>query len=157
MRGLALKLWLILGGTLLLPDPGVACRGQAQPKHRVTVEDQGALKDALYMQLSPDGNMLVYIVGEEKGELWLVETRAGSTPRKLFEGTVPTWSPDSKHLAYYSNRSGTLQLWVLDVASGRAEQVTNLPGGIDPDPWTRFTGWYYDALRYSWSPDGRRL
>ncbi len=156
MRELASKLWLIVGVTLLL-DPGMACRGQMQPKHRVTMEDQQTLKESVYMQLSPDGKMLVYVVGEEKGELWLVETRAGSTPRKLFEGTVPMWSRDSKHLAYYSNRSGTLQLWVLDVASGRTEQVTNLPGGIDPDPWTRFSGWYYDALRYSWSPDGTKL
>jgi dipeptidyl aminopeptidase/acylaminoacyl peptidase len=156
MRGLALKLWLVVGVTLLL-DPGVACRGQAQLKHRVTVDDQQTLKESLYMQISPDGKMLVYILGEEKGELWLVETRVGSTPRKLFEGTVPTWSPDSKHLAFYSNLSGTLQLWVLDVASGRTGQVTNLPGGIDPDPWTRLNGWYYDPLRYSWSPDGAKI
>lgn len=156
MRGLALKLWLIVGLALLL-EPGVACRGQVQPKHRVTVEDQGTLKQSLYMQLSPDGKMLVYIMGEEKGELWLIETRAGSIPRKFFEGTVPMWSPDSKHLAYYSKQSGTLQLWVLDITSGQTEQVTNLAGGIDPDPWTRFSGFYYDALRYSWSPDGKRL
>jgi Tol biopolymer transport system component len=156
MRRLASKLWLIVGVALLL-DPGAACRGQAQPKHRVMVEDQQTLKSSLYMQLSPDGKMLVYVLGEQKGELWLVETRSGSTPRKLFEGTVPMWSPDSKHLAYYSNRSGSLQLWVFDVASGHTEQVTNVPGGIDPDPYTRFNGWYYDALRYAWSPDGTKL
>jgi dipeptidyl aminopeptidase/acylaminoacyl peptidase len=156
MRGLGFKLCLILGVAPLL-EPGVACRAQVQPRHRVTVEDQENLKQSLYLQLSPDGKMLVYIMGEEKGELWLVETRAGSTPRELFEGTVPMWAPDSKHLAYYSNRSGTMQLWVLDVASGRTEQLTNLPGGIDPDTWTRFSGLYYDALRYSWSPDGTKL
>jgi dipeptidyl aminopeptidase/acylaminoacyl peptidase len=156
LRGLALELWLIVGLTLLL-DPGVNCSGQIQPKHRVTVEDQETLKESLYMQLSPDGKMLVYVMGEEKGELWLVEAKAGSTPTELFEGTVPTWSPDSRHLAYYSSRSGTLQLWALDVASGRTEQVTNLLGGIDPDPWTRLNGWYYDPLRYSWSPDGTKL
>src|SRR6266481_6397244 len=98
MRCLAMKLWPIVGVALLL-DPGVAYSGRGQPKHRVTVEDQQTLKEALYMQLSPDGKMLVYIMGEEKGELWLVETKAGNTPRKLFEGTVPMWSPDSKHLA----------------------------------------------------------
>ena len=156
MRGLAFKLWPLVGVALLL-DPGAACRGQSQPKHSVTMEDQQTLKQSLYMQLSPDGKMLLYIMGEEKGELWLIETRAGSTPRRLFEGTVPIWSPDSKYLAYYSNGSGTLQLWVLDITSGRTEQLTNLPGGIDPDPWTRFSGFYYDALRYSWSPDGKRL
>ncbi len=156
MQWLPVKLWPIVGVALLL-DPGVACSGQAQPKHRITVEDSQTLKDALYMQLSPEGKTLAYVMGAEKGELWLVETRAGSTPRKLFEGTVPMWSPDSKHLAYYSNRSGTLQLWVLDVSSGRTEQVTNLPAGIDPDPRTRFAGWYYDPLRYAWSPDGTKL
>ncbi len=156
MRTLAFKLWLIVGVALLL-HPGMACSGQTQPKHRVTLEDQETLKESLYMQLSPDGKQLVYVMSEEKGELWLVETKAGSKARKLFEGTVPMWSPDSKHLAYYSDRSGTLQLWVLHVASGGTEQLTSLPGGVDPDPWTRFSGWYYDPLHYSWSPDGTKL
>jgi dipeptidyl aminopeptidase/acylaminoacyl peptidase len=148
--------WPIVAMAMVLYS-GVSCSGQTQAKHRVTLADQQTLKECLYMQLSPDGKMLVYMLGQEKGVLWLLNTRPGSTPVKLFEGTVPMWSPDSEHLAYYSNRSGTLQLWVLDVASGRTEQLTDLQGGIDPDPWTGFTGWYYDPLRYSWSPDGKKL
>src|SRR5260370_8180143 len=67
MRTLAFKLWLIVGVALLL-HPGMACSGQTQPKHRVTLEDQETLKESLYMQLSPTGNQPAYFLNKDTAE-----------------------------------------------------------------------------------------
>ncbi len=70
---------------------------------------------------------------------------------------MPRWSPDGSRLAFYSTRSGALQLWVLDLKGGEAVQITNIEGGINPNAVARFTGWGDDPLRYCWSPDGTRI
>src|SRR5258708_39337939 len=119
---------------------------RAEGKHRVTAGDAATLAQPLYMSLSPDGSELVYTVGEEKSELWLIDTRPGSHPGRLARGSIPKLSPDGRQLAFYSTQSGVLQLWIRDMVSGRSRQVTRLPKGIDPDPWSRFTGYYYDSL-----------
>ena len=131
----------------------------AQDKRSVTFDD---LKDFVHVQsidLSPDGKVLAYAVDWDHPMLWLVDTLGGA-PRDLGPGQFPSWSPDGKHLAYYSRQSGDLQLWVYTASSGDFQQVTNLKGGIDPDPMTMFIGmdgWLGDPLRYSWSPDSRNL
>jgi dipeptidyl aminopeptidase/acylaminoacyl peptidase len=70
---------------------------------------------------------------------------------------MPRWSPDGRRLSFYSGRSGTLQLWVLDLKRGETVQITNVTGGISPNPLIRFMGWGRDPLRYSWSPDGTKI
>jgi dipeptidyl aminopeptidase/acylaminoacyl peptidase len=139
----------------LLAGSYPAALAQARVKHAVTIGDLETLRQAIYMRLSPDGKTLAYVM--QDGNLWLLSTRPSSSPRRLFKGTVPLWSPDGRRLAYYSAFSGTLQLWVFDMTNSRVEQVTHIPGGIDPDPSTRFSGWSYDMLRYDWSPDGQKL
>lgn len=141
----ALILWL----TVL---PGARATVQEHSKHWVTLEDLLSLKVGnLALALSPDGKTLAYAVDED---VWLVSTGPGGVPRKLGKGYIPLWSPQNDRLAYYSSRSGTLQLWVFDLRTNRSEQVTQFAGGIDPDPWARMMGSFSDSLRYSWSPDG---
>jgi dipeptidyl aminopeptidase/acylaminoacyl peptidase len=135
----------------------------AKAKHRVTFDDLGKSQMVVNMQLSPDGGTLAYAITDPSqypaanGGLWLVALRQGSTPRKVADGVLPTWSPDGRKIVFYSGGRGGFQLWTLDVASGRSEAITELPGGIDPDPVTRITGDRYDALAVSWSPDSTRL
>jgi dipeptidyl aminopeptidase/acylaminoacyl peptidase len=106
------------------------------------------------MRLSPHGDLLAYTVD---GEIWLVATQKGSRPEKVAKGALPLWSPDGERLAFYSEASGTFQLWVLELKSLRSEQLTHFERGIDPDPATRLFGFGSDALRYGWSPDSRKL
>jgi dipeptidyl aminopeptidase/acylaminoacyl peptidase len=56
-----------------------------------------------------------------------------------WEDRNPAWSPDGRQLAFASNRAGSWDLYVLDMANGELHQVTNLPG--------------YESYP-SWSPDG---
>ncbi len=55
----------------------------------------------------------------------------------------PAWSPDGTKIAFQSNRSGNLDLWVIDVdARGGLTQITSAPE-TDAQP--------------AWSPDGTKI
>jgi len=127
---------------------------QIRPKHLVTINDLESLREATYLEPSRDGRFLAYEMDET---VWLLSTKGGNEPKKLVEGTIPRWSPDGTRLAYYSRQSGSTQLWVLDVAEGKIEQVTHLAGGIDPSPQTIIRGWSFTPFLYDWSPNGTRL
>lgn len=125
----------------------------SQIRHVVTLQDLQSLEEATYVQVSPQDDMVAYVW---KKSLWLVATRPGSVPRQFGKADFPLWSPDGKTIAYYSHESGTNQLWMLNVATGMATQVTDLKDGIDPEPRVA-AYWSSDPLRYSWSPDSTKL
>ena len=66
-----------------------------------------------------------------KNTVWVLDSATGSTPRQLTtEGleNAPAsamWSPDGKRMLYTSRRTGTLDIYVLDVSSGQSLQLTN--------------------------------
>lgn len=98
---------------------------------------------------SPDGKWVSYF-SDRSGEYQLViaDPSGLQPPRAIAlpdpdRYYTPVWSPDSKRLAYHDTN---LQVWVLDVASGRAKVV----GG---DPWM----WPRRSLQPAWSPDSRWL
>jgi Tol biopolymer transport system component/DNA-binding winged helix-turn-helix (wHTH) protein len=53
-----------------------------------------------------------------------------------------TWSPDSRYIAYSSDRGGKFDIWVQQVSGGDPVQVTHSPGN----------NWQPD-----WSPDGKYI
>jgi dipeptidyl aminopeptidase/acylaminoacyl peptidase len=126
----------------------------AQVKHRVSLADLQTLKSADYLQISPEGDSLAFVVN---GEIWVVPTWHPAAPQSFGHGELPVWSPDGKLLAYYSDANGPLQLFVRNIPSGSARQLTRMARGINPDPYTRLVGWTQDPLQYSWSPDGKHL
>ena len=92
--------------------------------------------------LSPDGKSVAF---RALNDLWTM--RLGGTPQPLFEDpwwkSDPDWSPDGSRLAYASDRTGTLNLWVRDLATATDTQVTFLTESA--------------AVSCRWSPDGREL
>lgn len=104
------------------------------------------------MSLSGDGTTLAYAISNES--VWIASTKTGSIPRRVGRGFMPVWSPQGDRVAFYSDASGDIQLWVYQLKAADAVQITHIPGGIDPDPATRIVGWVHDAFRYGWSPDG---
>jgi dipeptidyl aminopeptidase/acylaminoacyl peptidase len=120
-------------------------------KHGVTLADLESLRTARDLALSPNGELLAYAQAEE---VWLISTRGTSTPSRIAPGFMPVWSPDGKRLAYYSSRSGTLQLWMWDFETGENRQLTVLAQGIAPA--LALSGQRAE-LAYSWSPDSIRL
>ena len=82
------------------------------------------------------------------GDVYVLPADAGpsTTPTRLTTTSAPeadpVWSPDSRRIAFASNRDGTWRIYLMD-ADGT--DVTLLPSG---------TG---DATEPAWSPDGGRI
>jgi Tol biopolymer transport system component len=119
--------------------------------------------------LSPDGKKLVFdstrnLVEGEPGntsDLFVMDAD-GSNQTFLTRGGSPTWSPDSKYIAFHASASGTGQtinnlpgaatedsdIFVVNVDDllehgTPPRNLTNDPGAVDDDP--------------DWSPDGKAI
>ncbi len=96
---------------------------------------------------SPDGKSVAYF-SDESGEYLLhVRSQDGRGEAKRYKlGDAPSfyynpvWSPDSKRIAYQDKR---MNLWYIDLASGKSTKVDTAPYDDDPPP------------PVAWSPDGK--
>jgi Tol biopolymer transport system component/imidazolonepropionase-like amidohydrolase len=88
--------------------------------------------------LSPDGTQVAFAA---LGDLWVMPI--GGDARRVtddrFVEMHPTWSPDGRALAYSSDRDGTMDLWVRDMASGAERKVAA------------------NATKASWAPRGSEI
>ncbi len=97
-------------------------------------------------QLSPDGRFIFYTVSEgETTHIWRANID-GSNPEQLthHEGYNGRFSisPNVEKMAFISDRTGTNQLFILDLKSMELEQISFFP---------------LMAKYSSWSPDGKQL
>ncbi len=103
-------------------------------------------------QLSPDGKTVAFTVqtidldkNTKPKQIYLVPSSGGAPRLITTQGTDnerPQWSPDSKRLAFISNRGGSSQVWTMNADGSDARQITSLAteaGGV------------------LFSPDGKKL
>ncbi len=92
-------------------------------------------------QISPDGNWVAFSVttpdvasNKKPTQIWVMPLNGGA-PRQITrdgdDNERPRWSPDSKRIAYVSNRSGSSQIWLMDPDGSNAKQVTNFAAEAD--------------------------
>jgi Tol biopolymer transport system component len=93
--------------------------------------------------VSPDGRFIAFVA---LGDLWMLSTTSG-VPVQLtndsFVEADPSWSPDGRELAFASDRDGTMNVWIRDLATSRDRQVTFSRAG--------------NASGTAWSPDGTKI
>ncbi|MBI3656937.1 MAG: S9 family peptidase [Acidobacteria bacterium] len=113
------------------------------PRRPMTFGDVIKIKRVADPQLSPDGKWIAYAVTQydmEKNSrqtnIWLIPANGGE-PRRLTASekvdSSPRWSPDSRKVAFISNRDGSSQVWVIDVGGGEARRITKMAteaGGV---------------------------
>jgi dipeptidyl aminopeptidase/acylaminoacyl peptidase len=124
-------------------------------KKTITHEDLWLLQRVGAPVPSPDGKWAVFSVTapaydakDQSADLWVVPVDGSAAARQLTQtkssesGTA--WSPDGTRLAFSAKRDGdeVAQLYLLPLAGGEAERVTNLTLG---------------ARAPKWSPDGKQL
>ncbi|HEU5161217.1 MAG TPA: serine hydrolase [Streptosporangiaceae bacterium] len=129
-----------------------------RPTRPLTEADVLALQVPAEPALSPDGTQVAYVLrssdeaaDENRSVLWLAAVDGDAAdgdadgPRRLTTGhhdSAPAWSPDGTRLAFLRTDDGPAQVWVLPLAGGEPERVTDLPAG---------------AGAAVWSPDGDRI
>jgi len=140
-----------LAGTALT----LAVAAAAEPT-RFGIDDLVRIANVTELDLSPDGEWVVYSVGEANLEedatyydLWRARWD-GSGKHALTRTAdadehMPAISPDGKWIAFLSDRGdedAKTQVWVMPSDGGEAEALTNFPGGVSD---------------YDWAPDSARL
>jgi dipeptidyl aminopeptidase/acylaminoacyl peptidase len=139
--------------SILLVSPISGPMVQAQGKHRVSLDDLWTVKEIRSAELSPNGDKIAFMVS---GTLEIGSVHDPEHSKPLGSAMVPTWSPSGQKLAYYSDQTGTQQLWVYDSATQQSKVITKIVGGITAE-WAAGSGWGDDNWRYSWSPDGTQI
>ena len=105
--------------------------------------------------MSPDGKYIAYVVrkpimedekSEYRSQVWVAAADGSfNVPYTLWEHSAdnPSFSPDSKYLAFTSPREDKeSQIWVMRVSGGEAEKITQGKSGVN---------------QFKWSPDGQRI
>ncbi len=100
------------------------------------------VKGIIAPALSPDGKHVVF---EALNQIWLLEIggKAAALSHDSFHKQSPVWSPDGTRIAYSSDKGGTANIYVLDLATRSEQRVTDLRDAAAVDP--------------VWSPDGKKL
>ncbi|MFF0246448.1 amidohydrolase family protein [Streptosporangium sandarakinum] len=92
--------------------------------------------------VSPDGSTIAFRALND-----IYTMRIGHKPVPLFRDrwwkADPDFSPDGRHLAFVTDRTGTLNIWARDLTTGTDRQLTQLTDSA--------------ALSVRWSPDGKEI
>ncbi len=136
---------------LILPLGSIAQNGNKP----IVTSDVLKLTTANQIQISPDGTKAVMVVTRKavKKDKEYYYTRhlymsnlAGGDPIQLTFGDrndgQPSWSPDSKHIAFVRKDGEASQIWILPLNGGEAYPLTKLKTG---------------ASQPVWSPDGMKI
>jgi Tol biopolymer transport system component/DNA-binding winged helix-turn-helix (wHTH) protein len=103
--------------------------------------------DVSDLTVSSSGHRLVYVQGSTNTNIWRLDLQGSrAQAHKLIvssaEQEAPSISPDGRRIAFESNRSGNLEIWVCDVDGSNVLQLTSF-GAQTGTP--------------RWSPDGGRI
>jgi Tol biopolymer transport system component len=117
-----------------------------------SIDQSLSAKSVTNAEISPDGRYVGYVVqqadwdeNEFVQQIWIANVATGdryplTSGRKSNQN--PLWSPDSKRLAFISERDGKKQIYVINPHGGEAQQLTNEDNGV---------------IGFHWAPDGSAI
>ncbi|KAA0565214.1 S9 family peptidase [Bacillus sp. CH30_1T] len=112
----------------------------------IEIHDLYELRAVSDPRLSPSGDEAVYvktIMCEERNEYFSTLHSIRLQDKTIRQWTfgeqkisTPRWSPDSRKIAFVSNRSGVNQLYLIHRDGGEAEQLTDYQKGVSNPVWS---------------------
>ena len=117
----------------------VAC-AMAASAATPSIDQSLSMKSASGAQISPDGRYVAFVVqqanwdeNEFTQQIWAASMATGErfqlTSGKKSSNS-PLWSPDSRRLAFASDRAGKRQIYLIAPTGGEAVQLTTEEDGI---------------------------
>eukprot|EP00708_Paratrimastix_pyriformis_P002202 GAFH01000943.1.p1 GENE.GAFH01000943.1~~GAFH01000943.1.p1 ORF type:complete len:721 (-),score=312.46 GAFH01000943.1:130-2259(-) len=114
----------------------------AYAMHTFTVDDMAAIDRITGPIVSPDGNWFLFssrIWNKAENKvttlLWVQNINDGTQTRitsgHAVHDTEFAWAPDSRNVFFLSDRSGSNQVWIVDIVSKQTRQLTFYPVDID--------------------------
>jgi dipeptidyl aminopeptidase/acylaminoacyl peptidase len=139
----------VMHRALLALLAGAALFAQKPPFDAQALLDLARIGDP---QVSPDGRLIAYSVqtidvpnNKRVTQIYVMPV-AGGEPKQVTQAGQdserPRWSPDSRHIAFISDREGSSQIWLMDADGANKKQITSLST---------------DAGGELFSPDGKNL
>ena len=120
----------------------------AGPPQQMT---NGAGQD-VEISISPDGKRLAFsILPPQNADIWRLPVspstgQPSGEPREVItttrEDSRGAWSPDGTMLAFNSDRTGEMNIWLHYLETGQSRQLTKGEGG---------------DFQANWSPDGKKI
>jgi Tol biopolymer transport system component/C-terminal processing protease CtpA/Prc len=95
-----------------------------------------------YPALSPDGKQVAF---SYKGDIYTVPAAGGDAKQitmHVAHDYMPVWSPDSKKIAFASERFGNFDIFLVSANGGNADRITTFSGAESP---------------YAFTPDGKYI
>jgi Tol biopolymer transport system component/C-terminal processing protease CtpA/Prc len=132
-------IWVYDRGSSAAKQVPIALRGAPSGSSVEHLTLSNGIRD---FALSPDAKKVAFAV---HGEIFAASSRDGGdaarvTTTAAAEGQL-NWAPDSRRVAYASDRNGTSQLFMYDFGTRTETQLTQGPGDVTP----------------YWSPDGKSI
>ena len=114
----------------------MSASGQEPP---VRVEALG--RDDITPALSARGDRLAVAHAIADTNIWRLDLQQqDAKPQRLIDSTAreafPQYSPDGKRIVFYSDRTGTLQIWICDNDGSRAFPLTSFTGATGTPRWS---------------------
>lgn len=121
----------------------------AQNKRPLEIDDMFKFLRISQTTLSPDGRYVAFVLtkvnydeNKSSSDIWLLDLDTGekkNLTNTSYSENSPYWFPDSKHLAFVSMKTGSPQIFKLNIETmDEPEQLTNLSTGasgpvVSPD------------------------
>lgn len=111
-----------------------------------TIDQSLGMQSVSGAEISPDGRYVAYMVTQANWDendfvqqIWIDVTATGERYR-LTSGkkssTGPQWSPDSKRIAFTSDRDGKRQIYLISPSGGEAAALTAEDNGVGGMAWS---------------------
>ena len=128
----------------------------ARPRYERRVRDlesraERRVRGILGPAVSPAGDRIAFFA---KGDLWLLTVGRAEPEQLTHDAYVeldPAWSPDGTRIAYGSDRSGGMDLRILNLRTGEDRSLTSLRGNEQGPAWSP------DGSRIAFVGDGSRV